>query len=119
MVASIVHVYGNEAVEKAFYDAVLIDRFKVHPLDDSVAFIRLKPPRRRVPSIMDWVLVLKSFPPAALALRHISQSQNRAGHPSAAAVGQRRRGGDFDSCGSQHRGTAGETFYSFEAAWKP
>lgn len=37
------HVYGNEAVEKAFYDAVLIDRFKVHPLDDSVKFIRLKP----------------------------------------------------------------------------
>ena len=37
------HVYGNEAVEKAFYDAVLIDRFKVHPLDDSVAFKRLKP----------------------------------------------------------------------------
>lgn len=25
------HVYGNAAVEKAFYDAVLIDRFKVHP----------------------------------------------------------------------------------------
>lgn len=37
------HVYGNEAVEKAFYDAVLIDRFKVHPLDNSVKFIRLKP----------------------------------------------------------------------------
>ena len=37
------HVYGNEAVEKAFYDAVLIDRFKVHPLDDSVKFIRLEP----------------------------------------------------------------------------
>lgn len=37
------HVYGNEAVEKAFYDAVLIDRFKVHPLDDSVKFIRLQP----------------------------------------------------------------------------
>lgn len=37
------HVYGNEAVEKAFYDAVLIDRFKVHPLDDSVKFIRLRP----------------------------------------------------------------------------
>ena len=30
------HVYGNEAVEKAFYDAVLIDRFKVHPLDNSL-----------------------------------------------------------------------------------
>ncbi|MGN0357458.1 MAG: MBL fold metallo-hydrolase [Blautia sp.] len=37
------HVYGNEAVEKAFYDAVLIDRFKVHPLDDHVKFIRLEP----------------------------------------------------------------------------
>jgi len=37
------HVYGNEAVEKAFYDAVLIDRFKVHPLDEAVKFIRLKP----------------------------------------------------------------------------
>lgn len=37
------HVYGNEAVEKAFYDAVLIDRFKVHPLDNSVKFIRLQP----------------------------------------------------------------------------
>ncbi len=37
------HVYGNAAVEKAFYDAVLIDRFKVHPLDDSVTFIRLEP----------------------------------------------------------------------------
>jgi len=37
------HVYGNGAVEKAFYDAVLIDRFKVHPLDNSVAFIRLEP----------------------------------------------------------------------------
>ena len=37
------HVYGNEAVEKAFYDAVLIDRFKVHPLDNSVKFIRLEP----------------------------------------------------------------------------
>lgn len=37
------HVYGNEAVEKAFYDAVLIDRFKVHPLDEAVRFIRLEP----------------------------------------------------------------------------
>ncbi|MDE7311342.1 MAG: hypothetical protein K2N87_06950 [Eubacterium sp.] len=37
------HVYGNEAVEKAFYDAVLIDRFKVHPLDDAVRFVRLSP----------------------------------------------------------------------------
>lgn len=37
------HVFGNAAVEKAFYDAVLIDRFKVHPLDDAVEFICLKP----------------------------------------------------------------------------
>ncbi len=37
------HVYGNAAVEKAFYDAVNIDRFKVHPLDESVKFIRLEP----------------------------------------------------------------------------
>lgn len=37
------HVYGNEAVEKAFYDAVLIDRFRVHPLDEAVKFIRLGP----------------------------------------------------------------------------
>lgn len=35
------HVYGSEAVEKAFYDAVLIDRFKVHPLDDAVKFVRI------------------------------------------------------------------------------
>lgn len=37
------HVYGNAAVEKAFYDAVLIDRFRVHPLDDAVRFIRIEP----------------------------------------------------------------------------
>lgn len=37
------YVYGNEAVEKAFYDAVLIDRFRVHPLDEAVKFIRLTP----------------------------------------------------------------------------
>ncbi len=37
------YVYGNAAVEKAFYDAVLIDRFKVHPLDNAVRFIRLEP----------------------------------------------------------------------------
>ena len=37
------HVYGNEAVEEAFYGAVLIDRFKVHPLDNAVRFIRLEP----------------------------------------------------------------------------
>lgn len=37
------HVYGSEAVEKAFYDAVLIERFKVHPLDDAVKFVRISP----------------------------------------------------------------------------
>lgn len=37
------HVYGNEAVEKAFYEAVLIERFKVHPLDEAVKFVRLEP----------------------------------------------------------------------------
>lgn len=37
------YVYGNDAVEKAFYDAVLIDRFKVHPLDEAVKFVRLEP----------------------------------------------------------------------------
>lgn len=39
----ILRVYGNEAVEKTFYDAVLIDRFQVHPLDDAVRFVRLEP----------------------------------------------------------------------------
>ena len=39
----ILKVYGNEAVEKAFYDAVLIDRFKVHPLDEAVEFVRIEP----------------------------------------------------------------------------
>ncbi len=39
----ILQVYGNEAVEKAFYDAVLIDRFRVHPLDDAVRFVRIEP----------------------------------------------------------------------------
>lgn len=39
----LLHVYGNEAVEQAFYDAVLIDRFKVHPLDEAVRFVRLSP----------------------------------------------------------------------------
>lgn len=38
----ILQVYGNEAVEKAFYDAVLIERFQVHPLDDAVRFVRLE-----------------------------------------------------------------------------
>lgn len=42
-VKGILHVYGNEAVEKAFYDAVLIDRFKVHPLDEAIKFVRLEP----------------------------------------------------------------------------
>ena len=37
------HVYGNEAVEKSFYEAVLTDRFKVHPLDEAVKFVRLEP----------------------------------------------------------------------------
>lgn len=37
------HVYGNEAVEKAFYDAVLIDRFRVHPLDEAVRFVKVEP----------------------------------------------------------------------------
>jgi len=39
----ILQIYGSEAAEKAFYDAVLIDRFKVHPLDDAVRFVRLEP----------------------------------------------------------------------------
>lgn len=39
----LLNVYGNEAVEKVFYDAISIDRFKVHPLDDAVKFIRLEP----------------------------------------------------------------------------
>lgn len=37
------HVYGSETVEKAFHDAVLIDRFKVHPLDEAVRFVRIEP----------------------------------------------------------------------------
>lgn len=37
------HVYGNEAVEKAFYDAVLIDRFRAHPLDEAVRFVKVEP----------------------------------------------------------------------------
>lgn len=37
------YVYGSREVEKAFYDAVLIDRFKVHPLDEAVHFVRLEP----------------------------------------------------------------------------
>lgn len=34
----VLDVYGDEAVEKAFYDHILIDRFKVHPIDDVVHF---------------------------------------------------------------------------------
>ncbi|KIR02370.1 Metal-dependent hydrolases of the beta-lactamase superfamily I [Lachnospiraceae bacterium TWA4] len=36
-------VYGNEAVEKSYYEAISIDRFKVHPLDEAVKFNLLKP----------------------------------------------------------------------------
>ncbi|HIS53274.1 MAG TPA: hypothetical protein IAC15_11175 [Candidatus Onthomonas avicola] len=36
----ILDVYGNEAVEQAFYEHILIDRFKPHPLDDAVHFHR-------------------------------------------------------------------------------
>lgn len=38
----ILHVYGNEAVEKLYYDNILIDRFKPHPLDDAVQFHRIE-----------------------------------------------------------------------------
>lgn len=34
----VLDVYGNEAVEKIFYDNILIDRFKPHPIDDVVRF---------------------------------------------------------------------------------
>lgn len=34
----VLEVYGNEAVEKAFYDHILIDRFRPHPIDDVVHF---------------------------------------------------------------------------------
>lgn len=34
----VLDIYGNEAVEKAFYDHILIDRFKPHPIDDVVHF---------------------------------------------------------------------------------
>ena len=34
----ILNIYGNEAVEKSFYDHILIDRFKPHPIDDVVHF---------------------------------------------------------------------------------
>lgn len=42
-VKGMLHVYGNETVERAFYDAVLIDRFKMHPLEEAVRFIKLEP----------------------------------------------------------------------------
>lgn len=35
-------VYGNEAVEKSYYEAISIDRFKAHPLDEAVKFNRVK-----------------------------------------------------------------------------
>ncbi len=34
----VLDVYGNAAVEKAFYEHILIDRFKPHPIDDAVHF---------------------------------------------------------------------------------
>lgn len=34
----VLDVYGNEAVEKTFYDNILIDRFKSHPIDHAVHF---------------------------------------------------------------------------------
>lgn len=34
----VLDVYGNEAVSKVFYDNILIDRFKPHPLKDVVKF---------------------------------------------------------------------------------
>ncbi len=34
----VLDVYGNAAAEKAFYDHILIDRFKPHPIDDAVHF---------------------------------------------------------------------------------
>ncbi|MDE7218172.1 MAG: hypothetical protein K2O45_00885 [Oscillospiraceae bacterium] len=36
--SGVLEVYGNEAVEKAFRDHILIDRFKPHPIDDVVQF---------------------------------------------------------------------------------
>ena len=36
----VLDIYGNEAVEKAFYEHILIDRFKPHPIDDVVHFHR-------------------------------------------------------------------------------
>lgn len=37
----VLHVYGNAAVEKAYYDHILIDRFRAHPLDGVVQFHRI------------------------------------------------------------------------------
>ena len=34
----VLDIYGNEAVEKTFYDHILIDRFKPHPIDEVVHF---------------------------------------------------------------------------------
>ncbi|MDE7243723.1 MAG: hypothetical protein K2O18_07085 [Oscillospiraceae bacterium] len=34
----VLNVYGNEAVEKSFYEHILIDRFKPHPIDSCVHF---------------------------------------------------------------------------------
>ena len=34
----VLEVYGNEAVRKAFDEHILIDRFKPHPIDDTVHF---------------------------------------------------------------------------------
>ncbi|MDO4170845.1 MAG: MBL fold metallo-hydrolase [Lachnospiraceae bacterium] len=39
----VLHVYGNETTQKIFYDAVLIDRFQAHPLDDVVTFTVVEP----------------------------------------------------------------------------
>ncbi len=36
--AGVLDVYGNEAVQKSFYENLLIDRFKPHPIDDVVRF---------------------------------------------------------------------------------
>ena len=34
----VLDIYGNEAVRKTFYEHILIDRFKPHPIDDTVHF---------------------------------------------------------------------------------
>lgn len=38
--SGVLDVYGNEAVEKAYYEHILIDRFKPHPVDDVIHFHR-------------------------------------------------------------------------------